>query len=115
MKVTVVGTGYVGLVSGTCFAEMGNQVVCVDNNPDKVKKLKNGEMVIYEPGLDTIFERTFSKIAYFLRIVLKKESKMLKLSFWPCQHLRAKMVQPTLNMYWVLLMSLGKFLTNTQL
>jgi UDPglucose 6-dehydrogenase len=56
MRVTGVGIGYVGLVSGTCFAEMGNQVVCVDNNPDKVKKLRNGEMVIYEPVLDTIFE-----------------------------------------------------------
>ncbi|MGB0431575.1 MAG: UDP-glucose dehydrogenase family protein [Bacteroidia bacterium] len=57
MKVAVVGTGYVGLVSGTCFAEMGNQVVCVDNNPNKVERLRKGEMVIYEPGLDVIFER----------------------------------------------------------
>ncbi|MFY0674389.1 MAG: UDP-glucose/GDP-mannose dehydrogenase family protein [Bacteroidia bacterium] len=61
MKVTVVGTGYVGLVSGTCFAEMGNEVICVDNNPDKVKKLRNGEMVIYEPGLDVVFERNIQQ------------------------------------------------------
>ncbi len=61
MKVAVVGTGYVGLVTGTCFAEMGNEVICVDNNPEKVKKLRNGEMVIYEPGLDVIFERNIQQ------------------------------------------------------
>lgn len=52
MKVAVVGTGYVGLVSGTCLAEMGNQVVCVDVDQQKVANLKNGIMPIYEPGLD---------------------------------------------------------------
>ncbi|MEZ5047032.1 MAG: UDP-glucose/GDP-mannose dehydrogenase family protein [Chitinophagaceae bacterium] len=57
MNITVVGTGYVGLVSGICFAESGNHVVCVDNNINKVERLKNGEMVIYEPGLETLFHR----------------------------------------------------------
>ncbi len=57
MKVAIVGTGYVGLVSGTCFAESGNNVICVDNNADKVKRLKDGEVVIYEPGLEVLFER----------------------------------------------------------
>ncbi len=57
MKIAVVGTGYVGLVSGTCFAETGNTVVCVDNNPSKVQSLQNGKLTIYEPGLETIFER----------------------------------------------------------
>ena len=61
MNITVVGTGYVGLVSGTCFAEMGNQVVCVDNNPEKLEKLKNAEVTIYEPGLDIIFYRNIAK------------------------------------------------------
>lgn len=57
MKIAVVGTGYVGLVSGTCFAETGNQVICIDNNPQKVDSLKNGKLTIYEPGLELIFER----------------------------------------------------------
>jgi UDPglucose 6-dehydrogenase len=61
MNLAVVGTGYVGLVTGTCFSEMGNQVICVDNNPEKLKKLQNAEMTIYEPGLDLIFYRNIAK------------------------------------------------------
>ncbi len=57
MKIAVVGTGYVGLVSGTCFAETGNHVICVDNNEQKVEKLRAGGLTIYEPGLETIFKR----------------------------------------------------------
>ncbi len=57
MKLAVVGTGYVGLVSGTCFAETGNQVVCIDIDADKVEKMKNGYVPIYEPGLEAMFER----------------------------------------------------------
>lgn len=57
MNIAVVGTGYVGLVTGTCFAETGNNVICVDNNEQKVLRLKNGEIPIYEPGLDVIFDR----------------------------------------------------------
>lgn len=57
MNLAVIGTGYVGLVSGTCFAETGNQVICVDNNATKVARLQNGEMPIYEPGLEVIFNR----------------------------------------------------------
>ena len=57
MKIAVVGTGYVGLVSGTCFAESGNQVTCVDIDAAKVEKMKNGYVPIYEPGLEILFER----------------------------------------------------------
>ncbi len=61
MKLAVVGTGYVGLVSGTCFAETGNEVICVDNNLEKLEKLKRAEVPIYEPGLDLLFYRNIAK------------------------------------------------------
>ena len=57
MKIAVVGTGYVGLVTGTCFAETGNAVTCIDNDSKKVEKLSSGEITIYEPGLEKIFLR----------------------------------------------------------
>ena len=61
MKIAVVGTGYVGLVSGTCFAETGNQVCCVDIDPNKVAKLANGQITIYEPGLEKLFLRNLKE------------------------------------------------------
>ena len=57
MKIAVIGTGYVGLVTGTCLAETGNEVVCVDIDQDKVNKMKSGIVPIYEPHLDVLFER----------------------------------------------------------
>ncbi len=61
MKIAVVGTGYVGLVTGTCFAETGNHVTCVDIDEHKVEKLNNKIMPIYEPGLDVLFERNIKQ------------------------------------------------------
>ena len=57
MKIAVIGSGYVGLVTGTCFAETGNQVLCVDNNLGKVSAMQAGEIPIYEPELETLFQR----------------------------------------------------------
>lgn len=61
MKITVVGTGYVGLVTGTCFAETGNDVTCVDIDAAKVSKLSGGQITIYEPGLEKLFERNLKE------------------------------------------------------
>ncbi|ELR70739.1 UDP-glucose dehydrogenase [Fulvivirga imtechensis AK7] len=61
MKIAVVGTGYVGLVTGTCFAETGNTVSCIDIDERKVNSLKNGKITIYEPGLEVIFERNLKQ------------------------------------------------------
>ena len=61
MQIAVVGTGYVGLVTGTCFAETGNNVICVDIDAAKVEKMKNGEVPIYEPHLDVLFERNIKQ------------------------------------------------------
>ena len=65
MKIAVVGTGYVGLVTGTCFAETGNTVTCIDIDENKVKKLSNGEITIYEPGLEKIFLRNLKEKRLF--------------------------------------------------
>ncbi|MBO9684499.1 MAG: UDP-glucose/GDP-mannose dehydrogenase family protein, partial [Flavisolibacter sp.] len=61
MKIAIVGTGYVGLVTGTCLAETGNHVCCVDIDERKVNKLKNGQITIYEPGLEKLFERNLKE------------------------------------------------------
>src|ERR1700755_2795008 len=61
MKIAVVGTGYVGLVTGACFAETGNDVICIDTDAKKVKKLSGGEITIYEPGLNKLFLRNLKE------------------------------------------------------
>jgi UDPglucose 6-dehydrogenase len=61
MKIAVIGTGYVGLVTGTCFAETGNDVICVDIDTAKVQKLSNGQITIYEPGLEKLFLRNLKE------------------------------------------------------
>lgn len=70
MKICMIGTGYVGLVVGACLAEMGHQVICVDNNPAKISALQNGQLPIYEPGLERLVERNVleSRLSFSLNI-----------------------------------------------
>lgn len=72
MKITVVGTGYVGLVSGTCFAEFGVTVVCVDNNKEKIKKLKKGIIPIFEPGLKDLVKKNLKEKRLFFQTSLSE-------------------------------------------
>jgi len=81
MKIAVVGTGYVGLVTGTCFAETGNTVTCIDIDADKVKKLNSGKITIYEPGLELLFERNLKQERLFFTTSLKDGIKDAKIIF----------------------------------
>lgn len=81
MKIAVVGTGYVGLVSGTCFAESGNHVTCIDIDAAKVEKMKNGFVPIYEPGLETLFERNTKQGRLYFTTNLAEGIKDAKIIF----------------------------------
>ena len=61
MKIAVIGSGYVGLVTGTCLAETGNDVTCVDIDQQKIDKMRNGVVPIYEPHLDVLFQRNIKQ------------------------------------------------------
>jgi len=71
MRITVVGSGYVGLVTGACFAESGVNVTCVDVNSDKIQQLKDGTIPIYEPGLENIVRSNIEKKRLSFTIDLK--------------------------------------------
>jgi UDPglucose 6-dehydrogenase len=81
MKIAVVGTGYVGLVTGTCFAETGNTVTCIDIDQEKVKKLQGGKVTIYEPGLEQLFERNIKQDRLSFTTNLKEGIKDAKIIF----------------------------------
>ena len=72
MKITVVGTGYVGLVAGACLADLGNDVICVDIDETKINKLKQGIVPIYEPGLKDILERNIKEERIFFTTDVKE-------------------------------------------
>lgn len=81
MKIAVVGTGYVGLVTGTCFAETGNTVTCIDIDEKKVESLNNGKITIYEPGLEALFERNIKQERLHFTTDLKEGIEGAKIIF----------------------------------
>jgi len=81
LKIAVVGTGYVGLVSGTCFAETGNHVICVDVDKKKVQKMKDGIVPIYEPGLEILFDRNIKKNRLFFTSDIREAVREAEIVF----------------------------------
>ena len=81
MNIAVVGTGYVGLVTGTCFAETGNKVTCIDIDEKKIERLKSGKITIYEPGLEPLFERNIRQGRLFFTTHLEEGIKNAKIIF----------------------------------
>src|SRR5690625_6570818 len=85
MKIGIIGTGYVGLVTGTCFADSGNDVICVDVDQEKVERMRNGEVPIYEPGLNRVFDRAIRDKRLEFTTDLEKELKEYDIIFL-CLH-----------------------------
>ena len=81
MKIAVIGTGYVGLVSGTCFAEMSNKVTCVDVNTQKIEKLKQGVIPIYEPGLEEMVLSNIARKTLFFTTEIAEAIKEAEVAF----------------------------------
>ena len=79
MKLCMIGTGYVGLVSGVCFSDLGNTVYCVDKNKEKIKLLNNGKIPIYEPGLEEILKKISRNKKYTRPRLIDKNRKYKKI------------------------------------
>jgi len=80
-KIAIIGSGYVGLVTGACFSELGNNVICVDNNPEKINNLQQGIMPIYEPGLDNLVSRNMEEGRLFFASDIKEAVKNSEIIF----------------------------------
>ncbi|HCD37615.1 MAG TPA: UDP-glucose 6-dehydrogenase, partial [Candidatus Omnitrophica bacterium] len=81
MNIAIIGTGYVGLVTGACFADLGNTVICVDNNKDKIASLKKLIMPIYEPGLDELVRRNVKEKRLCFSADIKEALRKSKIIF----------------------------------
>ena len=81
MNITIIGSGYVGLVSGTCFAEMGNRVTCVDIDPVKIEKLNKGIIPIFEPGLETMLLNNVKNESLFFTTELNEALQNSEIAF----------------------------------
>ncbi len=94
MKIAVVGTGYVGLVTGTCFAESGNHVTCIDIDEDKIARLKQGEIPIYEPGLAELVEQNRDAERIDFTTDLAGREAAHSSCFWPWARRRPTTARP---------------------
>ena len=92
MKLCMIGTGYVGLVSGTCFADIGNQVICVDKDKNKIDKLNSGISPIYEPGLDELIKKNYSAKRLFFTSNIKNAIKFIRYNFYLCWYTDKKRI-----------------------
>ena len=77
MKLCMIGAGYVGLVSGVCFSDLGNEVVCVDKDQNKINSLKNSIIPIYEPGLEELVKKIIRLVVYLLQQIYPMQLKVL--------------------------------------
>ena len=84
MKLCMIGTGYVGLVSGVCFADLGNNVICVDKDLKKIDLLSKGKIPIYEPGLTELVNKNYKNKRLKFSSDLKKSIKKLRYNFYLC-------------------------------
>lgn len=92
MKIAVVGTGYVGLVAGVCFADVGHHVICVDRDEKKIEMLRSGRVPIYEPGLEDLMATARSRIEFITDLSHAVRTSMSYLS--PSVRPKPKMVPP---------------------
>ena len=69
MKLCMIGTGYVGLVSGVCFSDLGNNVICVDKDQNKINQLNKGKIPIYEPGLENLLKKIIKIKDYYFQLI----------------------------------------------
>ena len=81
MKICIIGTGYVGLVSGTCFADLGNEVICVDRDNNKIENLKKGKVPIFEPGLEELIKKNSKNKTLKFSTNINKSIKDSKIIF----------------------------------
>ena len=100
MKITVVGTGYVGLVSGTCLAEVGNDVLCLDVDPEKIRILEEGGIPIYEPGLQDMVRRNVAAGRLHFTTDIEKAVSTAPSSSSPSARRPTKTARPTSSMSW---------------